>query len=37
LEILNGKDDTIEFEDFLGGVQYEKVDFHTTMEQKLKI
>ena len=35
--MLNGKDDTIEFEDFLGGEQLERVDFHAMMEAKLNL
>ncbi len=37
MEILNGNDDIIDFEDFLGGDQFEPVDFHAAMEAKLNL
>ncbi|RIB12506.1 proteasome maturation factor UMP1 [Gigaspora rosea] len=37
MEILMGKDETIEFEDFLNELSTEIVDVHTAMEQKLGI
>jgi hypothetical protein len=37
MDMINGKDDTIDFEDFLGGQEYYPIDFHTMMEARLNI